>query len=124
MITLLGLLLYHFETHITGFHFLQVFHFSFTYNLAEQQQQFSLTICQCITFNVVAVEVEIHCKLAAETLAVPVGKRLYGIPGIYMRSGGIFRRYGWGRMWISMLIILGTCVFFFENPIIIQKSMT
>lgn len=42
---------------------------------------------QRVAFNVVAVEVEIYGEFPSETLAVPVGMRLYGIPGGYRLWG-------------------------------------
>ena len=65
-----GLCLHHLQTDIVSLHLLQIFHLGRTDHFAEQQQHFRLSVCERVSFDVVAVEVEIEHKLALETLFV------------------------------------------------------
>ncbi len=45
---------------------------------AEEQQEFGLAVSERVALNMLAVEIEIKRKLAAEMF--PLGERLYGVP--------------------------------------------
>ena len=49
----------HFQSYIMSLHFLQVFHFCFTYDLPKQQKSFCLPIRKRIAFYMVGVEVKL-----------------------------------------------------------------
>ena len=68
-----GLLLHHLQPHIAGGHFRHVPHFGFAHDLAEEQQDFRLSVGERVAFDVVAVVVEVDGKAAAQHLAVAGG---------------------------------------------------
>ena len=63
-------LFHHLQPNITGCHLLHVSHICFTYHLAKQKQNLRLAIGQCITFNMVAVVVEVHSETTAQSFLI------------------------------------------------------
>ncbi len=49
----------HFQADIMSFHFFQIFHFGFAYNLSEQQENLRLPVSKCISFHMVGIEIEL-----------------------------------------------------------------
>ena len=70
------LFLHHPQAHVARRHFLHIAHIRLSDHLAEKQQDFRLSIGQCIPFDMIAIVVEIDRKTAAKPFPVFLGQRL------------------------------------------------
>ena len=52
-------------------------------DFSEKEKYFSLSVCESITFNVIAIEIEVNSKSATEFVSLIFSQRLYFLPSFY-----------------------------------------
>ena len=58
------------KTKFTNLLFQLILQLSFANNLPKEMKDFCLSVCQCVSFKMITVVVEIYCKSSSESSAI------------------------------------------------------
>ena len=67
---------HHLYRYLTCFHIIKLLQIRFSTHFAEEQQQFRLTVCECITLYVIGVIVVFHTELHAQFVLLTLAQWL------------------------------------------------